>query len=398
MGERPEHFETIRIRKDGRRINVALSISPIKDSSGRIVGASKIARDITEAKRAQEQLLKSYAEVKQLKEKLQAERAYLQEEINVIGRYEEIVGQGEALKKVLRQVEQVASTDSVVLITGETGTGKELIARAIHNESKRKERVMVKLDCAALPATLIESELFGRERGAYTGALTKQIGRFETADGSTLFLDEIGELGVEVQAKLLRIVQESEFERLGSTKTIHVNVRLIAATHRDLTEGVKNGTFREDLFYRLNVFPICVPPLRERVEDIPFLVASFLREFEKKMGKKIPNVPSKMMEELQNYSWPGNIRELRNVIEHAVIVTTGEKLKLQLPRTVNANGSRTLKQAEQQHILAALEKTGWRIKGVTGAARLLGLKPSTLYTAMRRFHIPTRHERDGIQS
>jgi transcriptional regulator with GAF, ATPase, and Fis domain len=257
---------------------------------------------------------------------------------------------------------------------------------------------MVKVDCAALPPTLIESELFGREKGAYTGALTRQIGRFETADASTLFLDEIGELGVEVQAKLLRIVQDGEFERLGSARTTRVNVRLIAATHRDLAERVKNGSFREDLFYRLSVFPIRVPPLRERLEDIPLLVRAFIREFEGKMGKKISTVPRRAMEELQHYSWPGNIRELRNIIEHAVIVTTGEKLNLRMPKAVGVASMRTLREAEYQHILSALEKTRWRIKGPSGAATLLGMNSSTLYTAMRRLQIPTRREKGGIPS
>jgi len=398
VGERIEHFETVRVRKDGSRVNVSLTVSPLRDPAGRIVGASKIARDMSEVKRAQEDLRKAYVEVRQLKEKLQAESDYLQEEVRGIGRYEEIIGRSEALSQVLMKVEQVASTDAVVLITGESGTGKELVARAIHERSQRKDRVMVKVDCAALPATLIESELFGREKGAYTGALTRQIGRFETADGSTLFLDEIGELGVDLQAKLLRVVQDGDFERLGSTKTTHVNVRIIAATHRDLAERVKNGTFREDLFYRLNVFPVHVPPLRERLEDIPLLVAAFLREFEKKMGKKICRVPTRMMDELKRYPWPGNIRELRNVIERAVIVTTGEKLNLQLPRTLSIVSTRTLKEAESLHILSALDKTGWRVKGPEGAAAILGMKPSTLYTTMRRLHIPTRHEKGGIPS
>ena len=261
-------------------------------------------------------------------ERLQAESDYLQEEIELSGRYQEIVGQSKALRQVLSKVEQVAGTDSIVLITGESGTGKELVARAIHAQSRRKDHVMVKVDCVSLPPTLIESELFGREKGAYTGALTKQIGRVETADGSTVFLDEIGELGVDVQAKLLRVVQDSEFERLGTAKTVHVNVRILAATHRDLAERVKIGTFREDLLYRLNIFPIHLPPLRERPEDIPSLVAAFLREFEKKIGKKIRSVPSRMMDELKLYPWPGNIRELRDVIERAVIITKGDRLHL----------------------------------------------------------------------
>ena len=395
-GERVEHFETVRLRKDGSSVNISLTLSPITDPTGQILGISKIARDISEARRVQEELQRSYAEIQLLKEKLQAERNYLQEEIKDIGRYEDIVGQSAVLRRVLKKVEQVAGTDSVVLITGESGTGKELVARAIHERSARKGHVMVKVDCASLPSTLIESELFGRERGAYTGALTKQVGRVETADGSTLFLDEIGELGIDVQSKLLRMVQDGEFERLGSAKTTHVNVRLIAATHRNLEEGVKKGTFREDLFYRLNVFPIHVPPLRERPEDIPLLVTAFLREFEKKMGKKISTVASKTMDELQRYPWPGNIRELRNVVERAVIVTTGEKLNLQLPKTGNGASGRTLKETEHQLIVATLEKTDWQIKGSKGAAAILGMKPSTLYAMMRRLRIPTRHEKGQI--
>jgi formate hydrogenlyase transcriptional activator len=384
------------VRSNGEEFLIEASISQVHADRKRLY--TVIIRDVTESKRAEEELQRSYAEVKRLEERLRAESVYLREEIKEIGKFHEIVGQSKAIKEVLRKVEQVACTDSLVLITGETGTGKELIARAIHNLSMRKAHVMVKVDCAALPPTLIESELFGREKGAYTGALSKQLGRFETADGSTLFLDEIGELGVEVQAKLLRVVQDGEFERLGSPKTSHVNVRFIAATHRDLAERVKNGAFREDLFYRLNVFPIRVPPLRERPEDIPLLVMAFLREFEKKMSKRIRGVPSRLMDELKIYSWPGNIRELRNVIERAVIVTTGEKLSLELPKSLIAPRARTLKEAEYQHILAILEKTGWRIKGPNGAATILGVKPSTLYTAMRRLHIPTGHEKDGIQS
>jgi formate hydrogenlyase transcriptional activator len=372
--------------------------APRFEPDGNFVGYIGSCVDITESKVAQEELKNSYAEVKQLKEKLEAESSYLQGEIKDIGRFHEIVGESKAIKEVLMKVEQVAGTDSVVIITGETGTGKELIARAIHHLSKRKEQVMVKVDCAALPPTLIESELFGREKGAYTGALSKQFGRFETADGSTLFLDEIGELGVEIQAKLLRVVQDGEFERLGSSKTSHVDVRLIAATHRDLAERVKNGTFREDLFYRLHVFPIHVPPLRERPEDIPLLVMAFVREFEKKMGKTIRGVPARLMDELKCYPWPGNIRELRNVIERAVIVTSGDKLNLQLPKSLLSVPTRTLKETEYQHILAILQKTGWRIKGPNGAAAILGVKPSTLYNVMHRLHIPTGHEKGGIRS
>jgi len=394
-GERVEHFETVRVRKDGRRVDVALTLSAIRDSDGRVIGYSKIARDITESKRAHEELQKSYSEIKRLRERLQAESQYLQEEIRDIGRFDEIVGRSDALRKVLKKVEQVAPTDSVVLITGETGTGKELIARAIHALSQRKDRAMVKVDCSALPPTLIESELFGREKGAYTGATSRQIGRFETADGSTLFLDEIGELGMDVQARLLRIIQDGEFERLGSARTSRINVRLIAATHRDLAEEVNHARFREDLFYRVNVFSIHVPPLRERPEDIPLLVTAFIREFEKKMDKRIRVIASKTMDELKRYPWPGNVRELRNVIENAVILTSGEKLNVELPKIKNVARAGTLREAEHEHICSTLEKTGWRIKGPNGAAAILGMKSSTLYTAMRRLNIPTKSEKRG---
>jgi len=353
-----------------------------------------VSIDVTDRKQADQELQKSYAEIKELKDKLEAEGEYLQEEIQHIGGHAEIVGGSAALAQVLRRVQQVAETDTVVLITGETGTGKELIARAIHKLSKRKDRVMLKVDCTALPPTLVESELFGREKGAYTGALSRQAGRFEVADGSTLFLDEVGDLGLEAQAKLLRVVQDGEFERLGSTRTTRVDVRLIAATHRNLAERVENGTFREDLFYRLNVFPIHVPPLRERLEDIPLLTMAFVREFEKRMGKKIRIIPKTVMEELRDHAWPGNIRELRNIIERAIIITNGEKLRIEMPKPTPVATMRTLKETEFQHIRSALTKTGWRIKGPHGAAQLLGMKASTLYAAMHRLHIPTRHERE----
>ena len=255
---------------------------------------------------------------------------------------------------------------------------------------------MVKVDCASLPSTLIESELFGREKGAYTGALTKQAGRFELANGSTLFLDEIGELPLELQAKLLRVVQEGQFERLGNPKTINVDVRIIAATNRDLAERVKEGFFRQDLYFRLNVFPIRVPPLRERQEDIPVLTWRFVRELERKMGKKIESIPKKTMEMLQRYPWPGNVRELRNAVEQALIGTSGNQLHLQMPDPRESTLLPSLKGMEHRHILTALEKTGWRIKETGGAAELLGMKPSTLYTTMRRLGIPNKHDRDGI--
>jgi PAS domain S-box-containing protein len=369
----------------------------VTEEPNRIMGASL---DITARKRMEEQLRDRLQEIENLKQLLEKENVYLREEVGLLSAHEEIIGESDAIRQVLGQAEQVAPTDSTVLITGETGTGKELIARAIHSLSKRKDRVMVKVDCAALPSTLIESELFGREKGAYTGAMTKELGRFELADGSTLFLDEIGELSKELQTKLLRMLQSGEFERLGSPKTIRVDVRVIAATNRNLEEQVKKGTFREDLYYRLNVFPIEMPPLRKRPEDIPRLVRAFVKEFNKKIGKRIQSIPKKTMELLERYNWPGNIRELRNVIEHAVIVSNGEVLNPRVPKNPNeaAPPIRSLKEAEYQYIMEALEKTGWRIKGPNGAAEILKLKPSTLYNKMNKLGIALHRKKDRIRS
>ena len=368
---------------------------PRYEADGTFAGYIGSCVDITEQKLAQEALLKSYAEIKELKDRLQAESDYLKEEIKVTRSHGEIVGSSRGIGKVLHQVEQVAPTGSPVLITGETGTGKELIANAIHRASLRKDRVMVTVNCAALPLALVESELFGRERGAYTGALTRQAGRFELAHQSTIFLDEIGELSLDVQAKLLRVLEVGEFERLGSTSTIKVSVRLVAATNRDLAEEVRKRRFREDLFYRLNVFPIAIPPLRARSEDIPELVWTFVQHFNKRMGKKLSRVPRKTMEALRQYHWPGNVRQLRNLIEHSVIVSTGDTLRLTLPDDpfLAATRPATLADHERDHILRTLEATGWRIKGPQGAAEKLGLKPSTLYTRMKKLKIPNRAEK-----
>ena len=324
-----------------------------------------------------------------LKNRLEVEAEYLRSEVEVLYHYEDIVGESAKIRRVLRQIEQVAPTDSSVLIQGETGTGKELIARAIHNLSPRKNRAMVKVDCASLPPTLIENELFGREKGAYTGALARQIGRFEVADASTIFLDEVGELSTELQTKLLRVLQEGEFERLGSARTINVNVRVIAATNRNLSEAVRQGAFRQDLYYRLNVFPITVPPLRERPSDIPLLAKAFLKEFRKKMGKDIQGIPQETMEALVKYHWPGNIRELRNVIEQAVILSNGPALRIQLPTDSMHPAFQlvTLAESERRYITEILERTDWVIKGPQGAARILGLNPSTLYDKMHRLGI-----------
>jgi formate hydrogenlyase transcriptional activator len=324
-----------------------------------------------------------------LKNRLEAEAEYLRSEVEVLYHYEDIVGESSEIRKVLQKIEQVAPTDTTVLIQGETGTGKELIARAIHNLSPRKNRAMVKVDCASLPPTLIENELFGREKGAYTGALAQQIGRFEVADASTIFLDEVGELSIDLQTKLLRVLQEGEFERLGSTRTIKVDVRIVAATNRNLWEAVNQGTFRRDLYYRLNVFPITAPALRERPSDVPLLANAFLKEFRKKMAKNIQGIPARTMEALMNYHWPGNVRELRNVIERGVIISNDTTLQIELPHNSPNSGSQqvTLDEHERRYITEVLDKTNYVIKGPRGAAKILGLKPSTLYDKMHRLGI-----------
>ena len=301
-----------------------------------------------------------------------------------------IVSESDAVKRSLEQLEQVAPTPATVLLLGETGAGKEVFAQAIHDASPRHARQMIRVSCAAIPSALIESEMFGRERGAYTGALSRQVGRFEAAHQSTLFLDEIGELPLEVQAKLLRVLQEKTIERLGSTQPIKVDVRIIAATNRNLEQAVADKTFREDLFYRLNVFPITVPPLRERVADIPGLVWAFLDEFARSFGKPIESVSKDTMRDLQQYPWPGNVRELRNVIERAVIVATKSRLSIELPKMTPAKAPKswmTLEALEIEHVRAVLESTNWRVRGPGGAAGRLGLKPTTLESRMARLGI-----------
>jgi transcriptional regulator with GAF, ATPase, and Fis domain len=297
-----------------------------------------------------------------------------------------IVGSSAALREAHALVQRVAGTDSTVLLLGETGTGKELFASLIHDLSLRRARPMVRVNCAAIPSTLIESELFGRERGAFTDAITRQVGRFELADRSTIFLDEIGDLPSEVQVKLLRVLEDRQIERLGNPKSIPVNVRIVAATHRDLEERVAAGSFRSDLFYRLNVFPIHVPPLRQRAEDIPELVWHFIREFSEQFGKRIDSIAPATMAQLTQYSWPGNIRELRNVVERAMVVASGPQLTFRIPSAVARGDSRSAKLADVQkaHIHQVLESVGWRIRGVGGAADRLGLRPTTLETRMMK--------------
>ncbi len=334
----------------------------------------------------------AYQEIAALKDKLAKEKLYLEEEIQTEYNFEEIIGDSRALKQVLKQLQTVAKTDSTVLILGETGSGKELIARALHNLSDRRERTFVKLNCAAIPTGLLESELFGHEKGAFTGAIATKIGRFELADKGTLFLDEVGEIPLELQVKLLRVLQEQEFERLGSTRTIRVNVRVVAATNRDLAQMVEEQKFRSDLYYRLKVFPITVPPLRDRAEDIPLLVRHFTQKFAARMKKRVESVPAESMKALQAYPWPGNVRELENFIERAVILSTGTELfvpiaELKRP-TVASNGSVvTLEQAERDHILKALREANWTIGGPAGAAAKLGMKRTTLQSKMQKLGI-----------
>ena len=336
----------------------------------------------------------AYQEISSLRDKLAKEKLYLEEEIQTEYNFEEIVGDSRALKLLLKEIQTVAATDSTVLILGETGSGKELVARALHNRSDRRERTFVKLNCAAIPTGLLESELFGHERGAFTGAIASKIGRFELADRGTIFLDEVGEIPLELQVKLLRVLQEQEFERLGSTRTIRVTVRVIAATNRDLGRMVEEQAFRSDLYYRLKVFPVTVPPLRERVEDIPLLVRHFAQKFAQRMKKRIETIPSEAMQALQAYHWPGNVRELENFIERAVILTQGPDLVVSLaelkrttPSHTTQSGATTLEQAEREHILRSLRETNWTIGGPSGAAARLGMKRTTLQSKMQKLNI-----------
>jgi chemotaxis protein methyltransferase CheR len=363
----------------------------IWNTEGKAIRMSSFIQDITERKQAELNLKAALSEIKELKEKLEVERAYLQEEIKSEYNYENIIGQSNALNYVFYKVEQIASTDTTVIVLGETGTGKELVARAIHGLSPRKDRALVKVNCATLPANLIESELFGHEKGAFTGAHAKQLGRFEVANGATLFLDEIGELPLELQPKLLRVIQDGEFERLGSSATNKVDVRVIAATNRHLEEEVRKGRFREDLWYRLNVFPITAPPLRERMEDIALLVDFFVDKISRRLGKSIESIPVSVMNALLDYQWPGNVRELENVLERAVINSSGPKLRLvdelQKPHKDLTTAKKTLNEVERDYIVRVLEQTNWKVSGPNGAAEILGLDRSTLRARMRKLDI-----------
>nr|MBF0222607.1 sigma 54-interacting transcriptional regulator [Desulfobulbaceae bacterium] len=342
-------------------------------------------------KKAEKALLLALAEIKTLKDRLVVENVYFHQEIKKKHQHNHIIGQSDGLKYVLYRAEQVAPTNATVLVLGETGTGKELIAGAIHNLSPRKDRPLITVNCAALPANLLESELFGREKGAFTGADSRQIGRYEIADGSTLCLDEIGELPLEMQAKLLRVIQHGSFERLGSSKTIKVDVRVVATTNRNLEEEILSGRFRKDLYYRLNVFPITVPPLRQRSEDIPLLVETFVERYAKKMGRQITSIPKTTMKALVEYPWPGNVRELESIIERSVILCSGpgfqlaDKLITTSTPILLAGG--TLKDVERNHLMQTLTETNWRIEGENGAAIILGLHPSTLRARMHKLGI-----------
>jgi len=358
-----------------------------------IIAIEGYFNDMTDRVMMENALKDALKEVERLKDQLEEENIYLRQEIKLTHNFEQILSQDAGFKAVLSHIEQAAPTDATILILGETGTGKELIARAIHNLSPRKNRPLVKVNCAALPANLIESELFGHEKGAFTGAIAQKIGRFELAHKGTIFLDEIGELPLDLQVKLLRVLQEGEFDRLGSAETIRVDVRVIAATNRDLEEEVREGTFREDLFYRLNVFPVHVPPLRERKDDIPILVEHFLRRYCKKTGRVIEVIPQKTMDTLQAYHWPGNVRELENIIERAVILSRGKRLELgdwfaaepDLP--ASASDIATLEELERNHILHVLKLTRWRVSGPKGAAKILDINAQTLVSRMKKLGI-----------
>jgi PAS domain S-box-containing protein len=381
-------------RADGEYRWVLDSGIPRFSEASEFLGYIGSCIDITERRESEEQLKKAHAELGTLKNQLEAENIYLQAELQMDHTFGEMVGQSDSIKYVTFKINQIAPMDSTVLIMGETGTGKELVARAIHDSSKRSHRPLIKVNCAALSPTLIESELFGHEKGAFTGAGARSIGRFELAAGGTIFLDEIGELPLELQSKLLRVIQEGEIERVGSTKTLKVDVRIIAATNRNLKDEVDRATFRQDLWYRLNVFPITVPPLRKRPEDIPLLVDHFVARAARKFGKTIDSVPTRTMQALQSHHWPGNVRELLNVIERAVIHTQGNVLRLAehfepVPEE-QPSEFKSLEDVEREYILRVLESTGWRIEGRSGAAKILELNPSTLRTRMAKLHLQKR--------
>ena len=378
-------FETIEYYQ-GKQIVTMNTINGFVED-GKITHVWGTSRDITALKDAERKLRQQLEQIKKLQKVVEADRDYLQEEIKLEHNFENIIGQSQALEYVLHRVELVAPKDSTVILLGETGTGKELFARALHQLSSRNKRPVVKVNCAALPSELIESELFGREKGAYTGATT-QIGRFELANKTTLFLDEIGELPFDLQAKLLRVLESGEFERLGSPKTLHSDARLIVATNRNLEEEVRNGRFREDLWYRLKIFPITIPPLRDRAEDVPLLVSHFVDFYAKKMGIDAASlkITESSMRALQSYGWPGNVRELKNVVESALITSSDNRLHFDLPiiSNVSTGKLKTFEEMERDYLLEVLDAKNWKIKGRDSASEILGLPPSTLRSRIKR--------------
>ena len=380
----PQFFEWEARKCGGMNFCTEVSLNRM-DLSGEI-HFLVIVRDCTGRKKNEEALLNALEKIEKLKERIQADYTYLQEEIKLGYNFDEMIGESEPLKYVVQKISQIAPIDTTTIILGETGVGKELVARAVHSASQRKDRPLIKVDCASLPSELIESELFGHERGAFTNAYTKQIGRFELANGATLFLDEIGELPLTLQPKLLRVLQDSEFNRLGNMHPIKTDVRIIAATNRNLEEEVRHGRFREDLWYRLNVFPITIPPLRQRKEDIPLLVKAFVDKFAKKIGKTFSSIPEAAMASLVDYSWPGNIRELKNVIERAIIISESPEFCVELPvsKTIAPEKHLTLKEKETSYLLEILEGVNWKIEGKDGASQILGINASTLRSKMKK--------------
>ena len=380
------------LQKQLEAVNKTLEQKVMKRTSELEESNSNLQMEILEHEKTENELKEALDKLEQLKNNLTEENIYLQEEIKLTHNFEEIIGKNQNFLKVLGQIEQVAASETTVLILGETGTGKELLARAIHNLSDRKHRPLVKVSCAALPPNLIENELFGHEKGAFTGALSLKIGRFELADKGTIFLDEIGDLPLDLQTKLLRVLQESEFERLGGSKTIKVNVRVVAATNRDIEKQCATGEFRKDLFYRLNVFPLEAPSLKDRKDDIPMLVSSFVEKYNKKIGKRIEKIPKSVIRSMQNYHWPGNVRELEGLIERAVILSPGNTLVLGdwLSQNIGMQDKSalpTLDQLQKEHIIQVLDITQGKISGENGASRILGLNRSTLQSRMKKLGI-----------
>ncbi len=390
-------------RKDGSSFPVEYTSTPIKQD-GKLLGAVVVFNDVTKRKQAEEELQKAYAEVEKMKQRLEAENTYLQEEIRTKHNFKEIVGQSCPIKQVLNQIELVAPTMANVLIIGESGTGKELIARAIHDRSERSDRPLIRVNCAAIPNELFESEFFGHMRGSFTGAIKNRTGRFELADGGTIFLDEVGEIPIDLQSKLLRVLQEGQFERVGDEATRTVDVRIIAATNRDLRKEVEKGNFREDLYFRLNVFPVEAVPLRDRLDDIPLLAEHFITIICKRINREIPKLTNANVKQLQTYAWGGNIRELQNVIERAIIVGKGNRLIFNLPKNKNEHIDAVQESVnstdsdlpyneierlarDKINIIAALTYTRGKISGAEGAAELLGIKPTTLASRMKSLGI-----------